>query len=520
MNPFLPETDEMRHRTRSRSPLHAALLGVALLASAAAAQYDDVDPEYIVDGQINVQATTDAVVTQLVQNLETILGRGTVSVVTYREDLQVYGIQLPTPISPDDATAVRQLLDDTQSGEDEVLWIEPNLIVESVGGQTGSLWVSGLGIDATGYRGQYAVDTLSLPAALPRSTGRGVLVAILDTGVDRDHEAMGERVSEDGLSLVAGYADPYDGPSGDPFAVNELRGHGTFVAGLVRLIAPGATLLPIRVLDSEGQGTTELAAAGIEQAVDRGAQVIVMAFGTPVQNQVMNAAIQYARSRGSIVVAAAGNAGSLGCFYPSSNAGTFTLAASDHLDLLDPVSNWCSNVDACAPGSMLIEGGLADPDASVIGPFPSDTSNSQYRAGRGTSFAVGFAAGVAALVRAQHPEWPDDEMPAAEIEGEVVRRLRLGSTTVALPEPLGTRPRIDALAATQVGPVAPVPGDVDGDGCVDAGDLGLILAAFGASPQGAGLHLADVNADTRVDAEDIGLMLSAWAPCPGGRSGR
>ena len=111
-------------------------------------------------------------------------------------------------------------------------------------------------------------------------------------------------------------------------------------------------------------------------------------------------------------------------------------------------------------------------------------------------------------------------MPLNQIGNELATTLDDGFFAVDLPAGFGTRPLIDADVSTLPGPLAPVIGDVDGDGCVDAADLGLILAMFGSDPQGASLYLADVNLDLKVDASDIGMMLAAWDPCVIGRHGR
>lgn len=495
--------------------LHAAtILGISAVTQPVLAQYEEIPEDLLVAGEIMVKSFTEDAVIGVVQDMEDILGPGMVSIIRSQDILDLYTIGTPVVIPVDASTQLREILDDAVS-EGVLGWSEPNLVVENVGGQTGSLWVSGLGIDRNGYDEQFAVDLLDLDIAHQSSTGRGVLVAVVDTGIDEEHEALHPRVSPFGMSLLAGYLTPYDESSPDPNSMNVLRGHGTFVAGLISIVAPHARLLPIRVLDSDGQGSTEVAAAGIVEAVQRGAHVVTLAFGTPQQSQTLNSAIQFATQSGVIVLAAAGNSGEVGCFYPASNPAVFNVAASDHRDNLDPISSWCDSVDACGPGSMLVKGGIVDPDASVIGPFPDDTSNSEYKAGRGTSFAVGFAAGIAALVRSQHPEWPNESVPLTSIPAKIEARMEdlIFNEVIQLPAATGVRARISALVATASGPDAPSPGDVNGDSCVDAADLGLVLAAFGQPLQSPGLHLVDIDGDFEVGPSDLGLLLALWSSC-------
>ena len=179
---------------------------------------------------------------------------------------------------------------------------------------------------------------------------------------------------------------------------------------------------------------------------------------------------------------------------------------------LDP-----KNLDVCAPGSMLLASNAPDPAASIIGPVPGSLGTSDYKAGRGTSFAVGFTAGIAALVRAQHPDWPGKGVEPQQIPGLIEARLEdaVSTTEVTLPQRAGTRPRVNAKGAVVVGPKAPMPGDINVDGCVDAADLGLLLAAWQQPLDATTLNLVDLDGSAEVGPADLGLLLSLWSnDCP------
>jgi subtilisin family serine protease len=160
------------------------------------------------------------------------------------------------------------------------------------------------------------VDFPSAWNAVPSLDGAGVRVAVIDTGVQADHPDLASNVTI-GNDLVFGNAS-------SNFARVDGNGHGTHVAGTIAAVdntigviggAPRATIVPVRVLDCQGSGSTSTVAAGINWAVDPtggAAKVISMSLGGPGPDPVLAAAIQNALAQKVEVVVAAGNCGT-GC---------------------------------------------------------------------------------------------------------------------------------------------------------------------------------------------------------------
>ena len=123
-------------------------------------------------------------------------------------------------------------------------------------GKTGSIWVDDVASYAA-FEGQYATGMLGSEQAAKQSTG-GVVVAVLDTGIDASHPQLAGRIAEGGFNALtndANIADVGDGVDNDnDGATDEMVGHGTYVAGLITLIASDVKLLPITVLNSDGVG--------------------------------------------------------------------------------------------------------------------------------------------------------------------------------------------------------------------------------------------------------------------------
>ena len=164
-------------------------------------------------------------------------------------------------------------------------------------------------------------------------------------------------------------------------------GHGTMVAGLVRLAAPSAQIMPLRVFDGGGQGHLFDVVRAIYYAVDHGADVISMSFSMESGSKDLRKAVQYARSRGVVCVAAAGNQGQNVMVYPAALEDAVAVAALAG-DGLAGFSNYGSNlVDLGAPGN------------GVVSAYPGGL----YGAGWGTSFSAPLVAGTAALLVHRYP---------------------------------------------------------------------------------------------------------------------
>jgi thermitase len=231
---------------------------------------------------------------------------------------------------------------------------------------------------------QWGPQKVQAPAAWDITRGSSsVRIAIVDTGVQYNHPDLSGKVVL-GHDYVDGDNDPYDG-----------NGHGTHCAGIAAAVtnnstgiagmAPNASILAVRVLDSNGSGTLDAVANGIIYAADNGAKVISLSLGGSVGSTTLQNAVNYAWNKGAVIVAAAGNSGISAPSYPAYYSNAIAVAATTSSDVKASYSNWGSWVDVAAPGS------------SIYSTYPTNT----YTSLSGTSMATPHVAGLAGLLAAQ-----------------------------------------------------------------------------------------------------------------------
>jgi len=235
------------------------------------------------------------------------------------------------------------------------------------------------------YSDQGVVDALNLATLHAVADGENVTVAVIDTGIDSLHPLLESRLAS-GFDTVDNDGDPTDiadgiDNDGDGY-VDEAHGHGTNVAGLVALAAPAAKIMPLRALDADGTGDEFAVAKAIEWAAANGADVINLSLGTTTSSALLDDVIAGARSRGIVVVAAAGNFGTAAKVYPAANANVIGVAALDNNGTLTGFSNRGPWIDVATRG------------VDLVSPHPGD----RMIRWEGTSAAAPIVAGMAAVV--------------------------------------------------------------------------------------------------------------------------
>ncbi len=220
-----------------------------------------------------------------------------------------------------------------------------------------------------------------------------VIVAVLDTGVQLDHPDLAGRMTE-GFNVVG------DGPPDDDV------GHGTHVAGVIsagvnnREGVAGMSwynkVMPVKVLDGSGTGTTYSVAEGLIWAVDHGAKVINMSLGNYASAEFLHDAIRYAYDHDVVLIAASGNDDTDRPGFPAAYPEVFAVAATSEDGQKASFSNYGDYIDVAAPGNNI----------------PSTYPGNQYAALSGTSMASPHVAALAGLIRTMNPALSNEEVMA------------------------------------------------------------------------------------------------------------
>jgi serine protease len=338
----------------------------------------------------------------------------------------------PTPIAPQsrvlkvkDGASVAQTVSELRRRPD-VQYAAPNVIAHAAGGFFPNDPGKGVAGDwrnmqwnFLGETGINAPDAWANARAAGAPGGRGVTIAVLDTGIAFENRGRFRRSPDfSGTRFTQGR--DFVAPDRYP---DDQNGHGTFVAGVLAETTDNArgltglayrsTLLPVRVLDARGEGDAGAIEAGIRYAVRRKVQVINLSleFGTQVRSAEIPGildALRFAAGRGVLVVAASGNEGERTIAYPARASEVVAVGATTESRCLADYSNGGAELDLVAPG-----GG---PDADVPGdpncrPFESsdrEISQMSFKGGtvrrfglrgeEGTSMAAPHVSAAAALV--------------------------------------------------------------------------------------------------------------------------
>lgn len=279
-------------------------------------------------------------------------------------------------------------------GDPAVAWAEPNYVMHAPQRKT----VAAPGpsvprIDDELLPKQWGMAKIGAPQAWGLATGKGVRVALVDTGIDYRHPEFGGRVDH-GRDFTGTGTDGMDALFHGTHCAGTLgagRGNGGIVG-----VAPEVSLIPLKVIGPNGAGSYATVATGITYAADLGVTAISISLAGRKPSQALADAVAYAVGKGALVVAAMGNEGGTDPDYPAACPGVMAVGATDDNDTLPNFTNCGPHLSVVAPG------------VEILSTMPDDG----YDTFDGTSAAAPYVTGIAALLKQLHPTWTAAQLRA------------------------------------------------------------------------------------------------------------
>jgi subtilisin family serine protease len=318
-------------------------------------------------------------------------------------------------------------LTDKYESDKNIVEAEPNFVVKILR-TPNDPYYSSSGSWGQSYPDLWGIKKINSASAWDQTTGStSVIVADIDTGVDRNHEDLqgqmwvnsaetpGNGVDDDGN----GYIDDYygwDWYNNDNNPMDD-HGHGTHTVGTIAGVGNNSTgvvgvnwtgkIMALKFLSSGGSGYLSDGVAALRYAADMGAKVSSNSWGCTCNSTAMDDAVKYEHDKGMVMVAAAGNSNSDAIDHsPSSADRAIAVAATDYLDRKASFSSWGEDIDVAAPGVDVLS------LKASVSPmcYASRTVGTRYCRVSGTSMATPHVAGLAALLLAKNPSLTNEEI--------------------------------------------------------------------------------------------------------------
>jgi len=368
---------------------------------------------------------------------------------------------------------------------------EVNQVDEQFPDQSNPIYLEGTSPGA--YYQQQQSGNVGSDSANILTSGRGAVIGVIDNGVEYYHPVFiyVDSTTSD-TTLDTTFADMgYDFVDDDYDASEETGdsyGHGTFVTGIIKLVAPDCKIIPYRTFNGDGFGNSFDITAAIYRAINDGVDVINMSFGLYSSDTSIAEAVNSARNAGVVMVASSGNGNSGIPFYPAAYNGVIAVSALDSNDYLADFSNHGSYVDFCALG--------VDVYSSLAGEYKWGTWS-------GTSFSAPQITGLCALIIELRPSYTTSQVDSLLVKSADTT-LAWGSFT-----PHSTSYGYGKGNAYETA-LCLRRGDVNNSGDIDSLDVAYLnnyLNNSGPSPIPI-FKLGDVNCSGTVNMLDVSYLLN------------